>query len=58
MFEGSGILKNSMKKNWVSGNFEKGNLVDLVEYNHEGGEKKFDRIIEAYHEKRSNWINN
>jgi hypothetical protein len=36
VFEGNGILKNNVKKNWVSGLFDKGNLVDLVEYNNEG----------------------
>lgn len=33
-------------------------MIDLIEYNHEGGDKKFDKIIQGYHEKRSNWINN
>ena len=36
VFEGNGLLKNAAKKNWVSGYFEKGNLVDLVEYSNEG----------------------
>jgi hypothetical protein len=51
-------LRNTAKKNWVSGYFEKGNLIDLLEYNNEGEEKKFDKIVEAMHERKTNWINN
>ena len=36
IFEGNGILRNVSKRNWVSGYFEKGNLVELIEYNNEG----------------------
>ena len=36
VFEGHGILRNCEKKNWVSGYFENGNLVELIEYNSEG----------------------
>jgi hypothetical protein len=42
----------------VSGFFEKGNLVDLLEYNNEGEEKNYDKIVEAMHERKTNWINN
>ena len=49
VFEGHGILKNSDKKNWVSGYFENGNLVELIQYNSEGEDKKFYKIIEALH---------
>lgn len=45
LFEGNGLLRNTAKKNWVSGFFDKGNLVDLFEYNNEGGEKRYDKII-------------
>jgi len=30
LFEGNGILKNSEKKNWVSGYFKGGNLAELI----------------------------
>jgi hypothetical protein len=33
-------------------------LADLYEYNNEGGEKRFDKIIESLHERKANWINN
>lgn len=36
VFDGNGVLKNSSKKNWVFGIFEKGNMIDLLEYNNEG----------------------
>ena len=57
VFEGNGVLKNNAKKNWVSGYFEKGNLVDMLEYNNEGEDKKYDKIIEALHQRKTNWIN-
>lgn len=41
LFEGNGLLRNTTKKNWVSGLFERGNLIDLFEYNNEGGEKRY-----------------
>ena len=58
VFEGNGLLRNTAKKNWVSGFFQKGNLVDLFEYNNEGGQKRYDKIIQGLHERKSNWINN
>ena len=58
IFEGNGILRNTAKKNWVSGYFEKGNLIDLLQYNNEGEQKKYDKIIEAMHQRKTNWINN
>lgn len=30
----------------------------MLEYNNEGEEKKFDKIVEAMHERKTNWINN
>ena len=33
-------------------------MADLYEYNNEGGEKRFDKIIENLHERKANWINN
>jgi hypothetical protein len=58
VFEGHGVLKNSEKKNWVSGCFQNGNLVELIEYNSEGDDRKFRKIVEALHERKTNWINN
>lgn len=58
VFEGNGILKNTEKKNWVSGYFKDGNLVELLEYNNETSNKNVQRIIEALHERKTNWINN
>lgn len=58
VFDGNGVLKNSSKKNWVFGFFEKGNMVDLLEYNNEGEERKLEKIVEAMHERKTNWINN
>ena len=52
------MLKNSEKKNWVSGTFQNGNLVELIEYNSEGDDRKFRKIVEALHERKTNWINN
>lgn len=57
IFEGNGILKNSEKRNWVSGFFENGNLVELLEYNSESDDMKYKKVIEALHERRTNWIN-
>jgi hypothetical protein len=36
LFEGNGILKNDMKKNWVYGAFQSGNMCDLLQYSTEG----------------------
>ena len=58
VFEGNGILKNTEKKNWVSGYFKDGNLVELLEYNNETSNKNVQKIIEALHERKTNWINN
>lgn len=52
------MLINQEKQNWVGGVFREGNLVDLLEYSSEGEHKRFDRLIEHMHERRSNWINN
>ena len=30
VFEGNGVLRNAAKGQWVSGYFERGNLIDLV----------------------------
>ena len=35
IFQGNGILKNTEKRNWVSGYFKDGNLVELLEYSNE-----------------------
>lgn len=35
-FEGTGVLKNIHKHNWVSGSFEKGSLVELLTYGNVG----------------------
>lgn len=32
--------------------------MELIEYNSEGEDKKFYKIIEALHERKTNWINN
>jgi hypothetical protein len=32
--------------------------VELIEYNNEGENKSQDRIVEALHERKTNWINN
>lgn len=36
IFEGNGVLKNTVKNNWVSAFFERGNMCDLFDYSHEG----------------------
>ena len=56
IFQGSGLLYNTAKKNWACGLFESGNLVDLYQYNNEGGDKKYDKILESLHVKKNNWI--
>lgn len=45
IFEGNGILKNTQKKNWVSGYFKGGNLVELLEYSSEGSNKGIGKIV-------------
>ena len=58
IFEGNGVLKNKEKKNWVSGYFKDGNLVDLLEYSNDGATKNINKVIEVLHERKTNWINN
>jgi hypothetical protein len=36
IFEGTGVLINDAKRNWVCGKFSAGNLVDLVSYDNDG----------------------
>ena len=31
VFEGNGVLFNTVKKNWVNGTFKEGNLIDLFD---------------------------
>ena len=56
LFEGNGILKNTLKNNWVFAYFERGNMSELFDYSHEGEGKKFQKLIEGMHEKKTNWI--
>ena len=55
-FEGTGVLKNIHKHNWVSGNFEKGTLVELITYGNEGDEKAANKAIEQIHERKTSWV--
>ena len=57
IFEGNGVLKNTLKNNWVSGYFERGNMSELFDYSHDGEVKKFYKIVETMHERKINWIN-
>lgn len=45
VFQGNGVLKNNNKKNWVSGYFKDGNLVELIEYSNEGSSKNITKIV-------------
>jgi hypothetical protein len=36
LFHGSGLLLNTVKKNWVCGQFAHGNLVELTSYDNDG----------------------
>jgi hypothetical protein len=58
VFEGSGILKNEIKNNWVFGTFEGGNLNELVEFSHEGDVHKLNKLVLLMHERKNNWISN
>lgn len=57
VFEGRGLLKNTLKNNWVYGSFQSGNLVDMIDYNNDGDTKKLAKIISDMHERKSSWIN-
>lgn len=60
VFEGNGLLRNIGKGSWVSGFFERGNLVELLEHNKGEGESQasFNAILKMFHERKTNWINN
>lgn len=58
VFEGNGVLRNVSKGQWVSGYFERGELVDLVEHQTELDGPRYQAILEALHERKNNWINN
>jgi hypothetical protein len=56
MFEGTGILINNAKKNWVCGRFAAGNLVDLVNYDNENTNEVPDaKVMQELHKKKSSW---
>jgi len=55
-FEGSGLLINNSKRNWVCGRFSAGNLVDLTSYNNEGSTELPDlKVLSDIHRKKSSW---
>jgi hypothetical protein len=55
-FEGTGILKNNIKKNWVSGQFERGHLTELGKYSNDGTEKTSLKILEGIHQRKTSWV--
>lgn len=59
MFEGRGLLINTMKNNWVKGIFRDGNMIDMVEYSNEGDPRdpKVNEMLGALHKKKSSWVN-
>ena len=50
------MLKNAQKRNWVSGNFEKGSLVELLTYGNDGDDKPASRVLEAIHQSKTSWV--
>lgn len=56
IFEGRGILKNNVKKNWVFGEFDGGNLCEMLDYSHEGDTRKCEKLVEAMHERKNSWM--
>ena len=47
-----------MKKNWVYGAFQNGNMSELLDYSQSDDDKKLQKIIQSTHERKNNWINN
>lgn len=58
VFEGRGLLKNEVKKNWVFGLFEAGNMCDMLNYSHESDATGLENLVKSLHERKNNWINN
>lgn len=56
-FEGTGVLKNLQKNNWVCGNFEKGTLVELLTYGNNDNYRNCIKTLECIHEKKTTWLN-
>lgn len=59
VFQGRGLLFNTLKNNWVKGMFKDGNLIDMIEYSNEGNSNspKIIEMLSSLHRKKSSWVN-